>query len=144
MYSEEYYLLKMDIITKPHLILLIFLGLSYSVSFAIIPNVPDKLSVKISFPSFNQQVPLGELPVFGSSSDNESANCEVYLDWNNDNAFYQARKTLRETPMLLAPVIIISSFRAPYSTHNESPVINEIMSHFETSSVFLVRRDFLI
>ncbi len=86
MYSEEYYLLKMDIITKPHLILLIFLGLSYSVSYAIIPNVPDKLSVKISFPSFNQQVPLGELPVFGSSSDNESANCEVYLDWNNDNA----------------------------------------------------------
>jgi hypothetical protein len=36
-------------------------------------------------------VPLGELPVFGSSSDNESANCEVYLDWNNDNAFHQAR-----------------------------------------------------
>ena len=46
--------------------------------------------------------------------------------------------------MLLAPVIIISPFIIPYSTHNESPVINEIMSHFETSSVFLVRRDFLI
>ena len=91
MYSEEYYLLIMDIITKPYLVLLIFLGLSYSVSYAIIPNVPDKLSVKISFPPFNQQVPLGELPVFGSSSDNESANCEVYLDWNNDNAFHQAR-----------------------------------------------------
>jgi hypothetical protein len=91
MYSEEYYLLVMDIITKPYLVLLILLGLSYSVSYAIIPNVPDKLSVKISFPSFNQQVPLGELPVFGSSSDNESANCEVYLDWNNDNAFHQAR-----------------------------------------------------
>ena len=55
------------------------------------PNVPDKLSVKISFPPFNQRVPLGELPVFGSSSDNESANCEVYLDWNNDNAFHQAK-----------------------------------------------------
>jgi hypothetical protein len=91
MCSEEYYLLVMDIITKPYLVLLILLGLSYSVSYAIIPNVPDKLSVKISFPSFNQQVPLGELPVFGSSSDNESANCEVYLDWNNDNAFHQAR-----------------------------------------------------
>jgi len=61
------------------------------VSFAIIPNVPDKLNVKISFPHFNLRVPLGELPVFGSSSDNESANCEVYLDWNNDNAFHQAR-----------------------------------------------------
>ena len=91
MYSEEYYLLIMDIITKPYLVLIIFLGLSYSVSYAIIPNIPDRLSVKISYPPFNHQVPLGELPVFGSSSDNESANCEVYLDWNNDNAFHQAR-----------------------------------------------------
>ena len=91
MYSEEYYLLIMDIITKPYLVLLIFLGLSYSVSYAIIPNIPDRLSVKISYPPFNHQVPLGELPVFGSSSDNESTNCEVYLDWNNDNAFHQAR-----------------------------------------------------
>ena len=91
MYSEEYYLLMMDIITKPYLVLLIFLCLSYSVSYAIIPNIPDRLSVKISFPPFNHQVPLGELPVFGSSTDNESTNCEVYLDWNNDNAFHQAR-----------------------------------------------------
>ena len=85
----------MDIIIKPYLVLLIFLGLSCSVSYAIIPNVPDKLNVKISFPSFNQQVPLGELPVFGSSSDNESANCEVYLDWNNDNAFHQAKQQVQ-------------------------------------------------
>ena len=46
--------------------------------------------------------------------------------------------------MLLAQIIIISPFVTPYSTHNESPVINETISHFETSSVFLVRRDFLI
>jgi hypothetical protein len=39
--------------------------------------------------------------------------------------------------MLFAPVIIISPFITSYSTHNESPVIKEIMSHFETSSVFL-------
>ena len=51
--------------------------------------LPDKLSVKISYPPFNYQVPLGELPVFGSSSDNESVDCEVYLHWNNDNAFHQ-------------------------------------------------------
>ena len=60
-------------------------------SYAIIPNVPDKLSVKISYPPLNHQVPIGELPVFGSSSDNGSANCEVYLDWNNDNIFHLAR-----------------------------------------------------
>ena len=74
-----------------YLVLLIFLALSYGVSYAIIPNVPDKLRVKISFPSFNQQIPLGELPVIGTSSDNESSLCEVYLDWNNDNDFHQAR-----------------------------------------------------
>ncbi|SRR6266498_1839593 len=33
------------------------------------------------------QVPVGELPVFGSSSDNESADCKVYLDWNNNKIF---------------------------------------------------------
>ncbi|MFI5405985.1 MAG: hypothetical protein ACHQ1D_05675 [Nitrososphaerales archaeon] len=81
----------MDKIKKPCLVLLIFMGLSYSVSYATIPNVPDKLSVKISYPPLNHQVPLGELPVFGSSSDNESANCEVYLDWNNDSIFHLAR-----------------------------------------------------
>ena len=74
-----------------YLVLLIFLALSYGVSYAIIPNVPDKLRVKISFPSFNQQIPPGELPVIGTSSDNESSLCEVYLDWNNDNDFHQAR-----------------------------------------------------
>ena len=83
-------MLIIDIITKPYLVLLIFLGLSYGVSYGIIENVPDKLSVKISYPPFNHR-PLGELPVFGSSSDNESSYCEVYLDWNNDNAFHQAR-----------------------------------------------------
>lgn len=91
MYSDEYYLPIMDKITKTSFVLLIFLGLSYSVSYAIIPNVPERLSVKISYPPFNHQVPLGELPVFGSSSDNGSAYCVVFLDWNNDNAFHQAR-----------------------------------------------------
>ena len=74
-----------------YLVLLIFLALSYGVSYAIIPNIPDKLRVKISFPSFNQQIPLGELPVIGTSSDNESSLCEVYLDLNNDNDFHEAR-----------------------------------------------------
>ena len=73
------------------MLLIFFLGFSSSLSYAIIPNIPDKLSVKISYPSFNHEVPPGELPVFGTSSDNESSLCEVYLDWNNDNAFHQAK-----------------------------------------------------
>ena len=90
MYSEGKHML-MAINFNAYLVLLIFLALSYGVSYAIIPNVPDKLRVKISFPSFNQQIPPGELPVIGTSSDNESSLCEVYLDWNNDNDFHQAR-----------------------------------------------------
>src|SRR6476660_6443234 len=91
MYSEGKYMLIMPINFNAYLVLLIFLALSYGVSYAIIPPVPDKLRVKISFPSFNQQIPLGELPVIGTSSDNESSLWEVYLDWNNDNDFHQAR-----------------------------------------------------
>jgi hypothetical protein len=91
MYSEVYYLLIIDKMIESYIVLILFLGLPFSMSSGLIPNVPDKLSVKISYPPFNHQVPLGELPVFGSSSDNESAYCEVYLDWNNDNAFHRAR-----------------------------------------------------
>ena len=90
MYSEVY-LLTIDKMIQSYIVLIVFLGLPFSMSYGIIPNVPDKLSVKISYPPFKHQVPLGELPVFGSSSDNESADCEVHLDWNNDNAFQQAR-----------------------------------------------------
>ena len=86
----------MDIITKHSLVVfMFFLGLSYSVSYAIIQNVPDKLRVKISYPTFNHQTPPGELPVFGTSSDNESSLCEVYLDWNNDNAFYEGQQQVQ-------------------------------------------------
>ena len=91
MYVEGKYMLIMAVNFNAYLVLLIFLALSYGVSYAIIPNVPDKLRVKISFPSFNQQIPAAELPVIGTSSDNESSLCEVYLDWNNDNDFHQAR-----------------------------------------------------
>jgi hypothetical protein len=90
MYSEDY-LLIIDKMIQSYIVLIVFLGLPFSVSNGLFPNVPDKLSVKISYPPFNHQVPVVELPVFGSSSDNESVDCEVYLDWNNDNAFHQAR-----------------------------------------------------
>ncbi len=48
------------------------------------------------------------------------------------------------TPIAFAIVITTSPFNIPYKTHKDSPVISEIISHFETSSVFLVLSDFLI
>jgi hypothetical protein len=38
----------------------------------------------------------------------------------------------------------MSPFTIPYSTHKESPTISDMISHFDTSSVFFVFRDFLI
>lgn len=48
------------------------------------------------------------------------------------------------TPIAFAIAIMMSPFNTPYKTHKDSPVISEIMSHFDTSSVFLVFSDFLI
>ncbi len=41
------------------------------------------ISINILSPLSNQQVPVGELTISGSSSDNSTAQCQVYADWNN-------------------------------------------------------------
>jgi hypothetical protein len=41
------------------------------------------ISINILSPLSNQQVPVGELTISGSSSDNSTAQCQVYVDWNN-------------------------------------------------------------
>jgi hypothetical protein len=61
-----------------------------------------------------------------------------YLSFSNN------RKILSETPILLAPIIIMSAFMIPYRTHRDRPVIREMISHLETSSVFFVLSDFRI
>lgn len=40
------------------------------------------ISIKIDSPPGNQQVPVGELTISGTSSDNSTAQCQVYVDWN--------------------------------------------------------------
>ena len=41
------------------------------------------ITIKIESPLSNQQVPVGELTISGTSSDNSSSQCQVYLDWTN-------------------------------------------------------------
>jgi hypothetical protein len=41
------------------------------------------ISIKIESPLSNQQVPVGELTISGTSSDNSTSQCQVYVDWNN-------------------------------------------------------------
>ena len=51
------------------------------------------ISIKIDSPVSNQQVPVGELTITGISSDNSSAQCQVYVDWNNLKPYQLATPT---------------------------------------------------
>ena len=51
------------------------------------------ISIKIDSPVSNQQVPVGELTITGISSDNSSAQCQVYVDWNNLKPYQPATPT---------------------------------------------------
>lgn len=51
------------------------------------------ISIKIDSPVSNQQVPVGELTISGTSSDNSSAQCQVYVDWNNIKPYQLATPT---------------------------------------------------
>lgn len=67
------------------LALVIFTSIEYDSVYGI--------SIKIDSPVSNQQVPVGELTITGTSSDNSSAQCQVYLDWNNLKPYQLATPT---------------------------------------------------
>jgi hypothetical protein len=48
------------------------------------------ISINILSPLSNQQVPVGELTISGSSSDNSTSQCQVYVDWNNQKPYQLA------------------------------------------------------
>ncbi len=43
----------------------------------------QKIGVKITSLKANQTVPLGQLTIYGTSSDTPETNCQVYVDWND-------------------------------------------------------------
>ena len=51
------------------------------------------ISIKIDSPVGSQQVPVGELTISGTSSDNSSSQCQVYVDWNNLKPYQLATPT---------------------------------------------------
>ncbi|HZA69605.1 MAG TPA: hypothetical protein VE548_07875 [Nitrososphaeraceae archaeon] len=67
------------------LALVIFTAIEYDSVYGI--------SIKIDSPVSNQQVPVGELTITGISSDNSSAQCQVYVDWNNLKPYQLATPT---------------------------------------------------
>jgi hypothetical protein len=48
------------------------------------------ISINVLSPLSNQQVPVGELTISGSSSDNSTSQCQVYVDWNNQKPYQLA------------------------------------------------------
>ena len=54
---------------------------------------PPVIGVKITSPTTGQQVPIGELTISGTSTDNATTDCTVYADWNNTKPFQTATAT---------------------------------------------------
>jgi hypothetical protein len=51
-------------------------------------QITNELGVKIVFPVHGQRVPVGQLVVIGTSSDDGTSDCHVYTDWNDIKPFY--------------------------------------------------------
>ena len=77
---------------------MVFLGFSgMFLALVIFTSIESEnvygISIKIDSPTSNQQVPVGELTITGTSSDNASAQCQVYVDWNNLKPYQLATAT---------------------------------------------------
>jgi hypothetical protein len=57
-----------------------------------LPQKPT-IAVKINSPSVGQEVPVGELNITGTSTDNATTDCKVYVDWNDQKPFQNATST---------------------------------------------------
>src|SRR5918996_2344684 len=53
----------------------------------------DEPGITISSPEQGQQVPVGQLTISGTSTDNPTTDCTVYADWNNTKPFQKAIAT---------------------------------------------------
>ena len=68
--------------------LLIFFGIFVISSImlnSVLAQIPTMtgVGVKINTPTNSVSVPVGDLTIYGASSDNNSTNCQVYADWND-------------------------------------------------------------
>src|SRR5919106_1605249 len=54
---------------------------------------PPIIGIKITLPTTGQQVPVGELTISGTSTDNATTDCTVYADWNNTKPLQKAIAT---------------------------------------------------
>ena len=63
-------------------------------SYAQLLPLSSSPAVKITSPeSNNQEVPVGELTISGTSSDNSNTDCTVYVDWNDLKPYHKVVAT---------------------------------------------------
>jgi len=62
----------------------IFLA-SYVLSNPVLAQLPTAtgIGVKIDTPTDSANLPVGDLTIYGTSSDNNTTNCQVFADWND-------------------------------------------------------------
>ena len=53
----------------------------------------NTISIKITSPVTGQRIPIGELTISGTSTDNTTTDCTVYADWNDQKPFQKAIAT---------------------------------------------------
>ena len=51
------------------------------------------MTINIMSPMTGEEVPVGELTITGTSTDNAATDCTVYVDWNNTKPFQKATAT---------------------------------------------------
>ena len=51
------------------------------------------IGVKITSPTTGQEIPVGELTIFGISTDNSTTDCQVYVDVDDTKPFQKATAT---------------------------------------------------
>jgi hypothetical protein len=56
-------------------------------------SVPSSVGLKILSPVSGKDVPVGNLTIFGVSTDNEKSDCTVLVDWNDEKPFQEAKAT---------------------------------------------------
>ncbi len=54
-------------------------------------TISPSVGVKILSPSSGKEIPVGNLTIFGVSTDNEKSDCTVLVDWNNEKPFQKAK-----------------------------------------------------
>lgn len=76
---------------------MLILGFSGTVALMMFTNIVSVdvygIAIKIDSPLGNQQVPVGELTISGTSTDNSTSQCQVYVDWNNLKPYQLATPT---------------------------------------------------